>query len=117
MLRPGAPFGQLLEGFVLSELARQLTWSDHLAELHHYRDHNKVEVDAVLEDRAGQVVGIEVKASSTVRSDDFRGLRRLEERLGDDFRVGIVLYTGSSTLPFGERLRAVPVSALWQVGS
>nr|WP_305788404.1 DUF4143 domain-containing protein [Actinoplanes lichenis] len=117
LLRPGAPFGQLLEGFVLSELARQLTWSDHLAELHHYRDHNKVEVDAVLEDRAGQVVGIEVKASSTVRSDDFRGLRRLEERLGDDFRVGIVLYTGSSTLPFGERLRAVPVSALWQVGS
>jgi predicted AAA+ superfamily ATPase len=29
--RPGAPFGPLLEGFVLSELTRQLTWSEELA--------------------------------------------------------------------------------------
>ncbi|MDR7274285.1 ATP-binding protein [Catenuloplanes atrovinosus] len=117
LLRPGAPFGPLLEGFVLSELARQLTWSDQLAELSHYRDRDRVEVDAVLENRRGQVVGIEVKAASTVRSDDFRGLRRLEDRLGDDFVAGVVLYTGTTTLPFGERLRAMPVSALWQVAA
>ena len=115
LLRPGAPFGPLLESFVLSELARQLTWSDQLADLYHYRDHSKFEVDAVLENRRGQVVGIEVKAATTVGSDDFRGLRRLAERLGDDFITGIVLYTGTSTLPFGEKLRAMPVSALWQV--
>ncbi|MFI5838773.1 ATP-binding protein [Catenuloplanes sp. NPDC051500] len=116
LLRPGAPFGGLLEGFVLSELARQLTWSDQLAVLSHYRDRDKVEVDAVLENRRGQVVGIEVKAASTVRAEDFRGLRRLQERLGDDFVTGLVLYTGTTTLPFGERLRAMPVSALWEVG-
>lgn len=40
----------------------------------------------------------------------------LADRLGDDFVVGVVLYTGTETLPFGPRLRAVPVSALWQVG-
>jgi uncharacterized protein len=114
LLRPGAPFGPLLESFVLSELARQLTWSEQLADLYHYRDHSKFEVDAVLENRHGQVVGIEVKAASTVGSDDFRGLRRLADRLGDDFVAGIVLYTGTATLPFGDRLRAMPVSALWQ---
>jgi hypothetical protein len=113
--RPGAPFGPLLENFVLSEVARQLTWSRQLAELYHYRDHNKVEVDGVLEDRHGQVIGIEVKAATTVRSDDFNGLRQLAARLGDDFRAGIVLYTGSTTLPFGPKLRAVPVSALWEL--
>jgi predicted AAA+ superfamily ATPase len=113
--RPGAPFGPLLEGFVLSELARQLTWSHELADLYHYRDHNNVEVDAVLENRHRQVVGIEVKAASTVRSDDFTGLRRLAERLGDEFLVGIVLYTGNTTLPFGPKLRAMPVSSLWQL--
>jgi len=111
--RPGAPFGPLLEGFVLSELARQITWSQQLVELYHYRDHNKVEIDAVLENRQRQVVGIEVKAASTVRSDDFNGLRRLAEKLGDDFVLGVVLYTGSATLPFGPKLRAMPVSALW----
>lgn len=114
LLRPGAAFGPLLEGFVLMELARQLTWSDERVELFHYRTRDKTEVDAVLENRRGQVVGVEVKASSTVRAEDFRGLRHLTERLGDDFLVGIVLYTGDQTLPFGPRLRAMPLSALWQ---
>ncbi|MEV6299630.1 ATP-binding protein [Actinoplanes sp. NPDC051861] len=115
LLRPGEPLGPLLEGFVISELARQATWSEQLVDIFHYRDHNKVEVDVILENRRRQVVAIEVKASSTVRSDDFRGLRRIGERLGDDLIAGIVLYTGTSTLPFGEKMRAVPVSALWQV--
>ncbi|MQA17539.1 MAG: DUF4143 domain-containing protein [Pseudonocardiaceae bacterium] len=110
----GGPFGPLLEGFVLMELARQLTWSEERAELFHYRTRDKVEVDAVLENRRGKVVGVEVKAASTVRAEDFRGLRHLAERLGDDFEVGLVLYTGDQTLPFGPRLRAMPVSALWE---
>ncbi len=114
LLRPGAPFGPLLEGFVLMELARQLTWSDERVELFHYRTRDKTEVDAVLENRRGHVVGVEVKAASTVRAEDFRGLRHLAERLGNDFVVGIVLYTGDQTLPFGPRLRAMPLSALWQ---
>jgi uncharacterized protein len=109
------PLGPLLEGFVLMELARQLTWSEQTVELFHYRTKDKVEVDAVLENRRGQVVAIEVKASSTVRGSDFRGLKHLAERLGDDFLAGVVLYTGPETLPFGPRLRAMPVSALWEV--
>jgi uncharacterized protein len=114
LLRPGGPFGPLLEGFVLMELARQLTWSRQRAELFHYRTKDRVEVDAILESRQGNVVGIEVKASSTVTAGDFRGLRHLAERTGPDFIAGIVFYTGTQTLPFGPRLRAVPVSALWQ---
>ena len=61
------------------------------------------------------MVGSEVKAATTVGPYDFRGLRRLADRLGDDFVTGIVLYTGTATLPFGDKLRALPVSALWQV--
>ena len=114
--RPGAPFGPLLEGFVLSELSRQLSWSDEAVDLYHYRDQAQFEVDAILENRRGQVVGIEVKAASTVRADDFKGLRRLSDKLGDDFLVGIVLHTGEYTLPFGPKMRAMPVSALWEVG-
>ena len=113
--RPGALFGPLLEGFALSELARQLTWSTELTDLYHYRDHNKNEVDAVLENRRRQVIGIKVKAASTVRADDFTGLRRLAEKLGEDFVAGFVLYTGTATLPFGPKLRALPLSAIWQL--
>lgn len=116
LLQPGnSQFGGLLESFVLMELARQLTWSDESVELYHFRTRDKVEVDAVLENRRGQVVGIEVKASATPRSEDFRGLRHLAERLGDDFIAGIVLHTGDQTLPFGPKLRAMPVSAVWEL--
>lgn len=115
LLQPDGVLGPLLEGFVLMELARQLTWSDVRAELYHYRTKDKTEVDAVLEDRRGRAVGIEVKAASTVTEKDFRGLRHLAERLGGDFVVGLVLYTGGQTVPFGPRLRAMPVSALWEV--
>ncbi|WP_328604095.1 ATP-binding protein [Amycolatopsis sp. NBC_00345] len=115
LLRPGGEFGPLLEGFVTMELARQLTWSDTRAELYHYRTKDKVEVDVVLENARGHVIAIEVKAATTVTAKDFRGLRHLEERLGEDFLAGYVLHTGPETLPFGPKLRAVPISALWQV--
>ncbi len=95
------------------ELARQITWSDEEVELFHYRTRDQVEVDAVLENRRGEVVGVEVKAASTVSPNDFRGLRHLAERLGDDFRVGLVLHTGKQTLPFGPKMLAMPISALW----
>ena len=115
--RPDGALGPLLEGFVTMELARQLTWSATRAELFHYRTRDGVEVDIVLEDRGGEVVALDVKASATVRAEDFRGLRHLQQRLGSDFRAGFVLYTAERTLPFGEGLRAVPISALWGVGS
>ncbi len=110
-----AAIGSIIETFVLGELARQLTWSTTFCRLYHYRDRDGYEVDAILEDDAGTVVGIEVKAAETVRSDDFRGLRRLQRRLGDRFRAGIVLYCGDQELPFGDGLACLPISALWTV--
>jgi hypothetical protein len=115
LIRPGGQFGPLLEGFVQMELARQATWSDSRVDLFHYRTKDKVEVDVILENRQGKVVGIAVKAASTVGHDDFNGLRHLAQRLGDDFIVGLVMYSGQQTLSFWPRLRAMPVSAIWEV--
>ncbi|MER5625287.1 ATP-binding protein [Streptosporangium sp. NPDC002544] len=111
----GDLFGPLLEGFVLMELARQLSWAEEDVRLFHYRTKDQVEVDAVLETADGRVAGVEVKASATVRSDDFRGLRLLERQTGDAFAAGVVLYTGDQSLSFGPRLKALPVSALWRL--
>lgn len=114
--RIDSPLGGLLEGFVMMEIARQLGWSDTRAELFHYRTKDKVEVDVILEDRRGQVVAIDVKASATARPEDFRGINHLAARLGDDLIAGIVLYMGSETLAFGPKNLAVPISALWELG-
>ncbi|MGQ4598377.1 DUF4143 domain-containing protein [Nocardia sp. R6R-6] len=108
-----AAIGGLIETFVLGELTRQLTWSQTMAQLHHYRDRDGYEVDAILEDNAGRVVAIEVKAAETVRTDDFRALRILQNRLGDRFRAGFVLYCGDQQLPFGAGLSCLPISTLW----
>ncbi len=112
---PGGAAGPVLENFVLMELARQLTWNDERATLWHYRTKDKVEVDAVIEAADGRIVGIEVKAGATLNKQDFAGLRHLRDRLGDRFVAGFVLYTGQHSLAFGDRLRALPIDALWRV--
>lgn len=111
---PDGTAGPMVETFVLSELARQLSWNEQRAYLFHYRTKDKVEVDAVLETADGRVVGIEVKAGATVRTEDFAGLRHLANRLRSRFIAGYLLYTGQQTLPFGDRLLAVPIDALWR---
>ena len=108
-----ALFGPVLETFVLAELLKLASWSDDRYEFSHFRDKERKEVDIVMEDRRGRVVGIEVKASATVTARDFAGLRRLSEACGDRFVLGLVLHDHERVVPFGERLLAAPISALW----
>lgn len=108
-------FGHLLESFVVGELRKQTSWSERRVSLHHYRTTAGREVDILLEDSAGGLVGLEVKASSTVERQDFIGLDTVAEDAGRRFVRGVVLYTGSETVAFGPRYMAMPVSALWRM--
>ena len=105
--------GAMLENFVAMELIKQRTWSKTKPEIHHFRTSSGQEVDIVLEDRAGRVVGIEVKSATTIGTDDFRGLRALREAAGTKFLRGIVLHDGSRTVQFDDRLLSAPIAALW----
>lgn len=106
--------GRILENFVACELLKQISYAETAYRLYHFRTSKGREVDFVVENAHGQIVGIEVKASATVGADDFRHLRALAEWTGERWAGGFVLYTGSMQVPFGERLWAVPVSSLWQ---
>jgi uncharacterized protein len=109
--------GQLVETFVHNELLKQQTWNETPVNLFHWRDRDGAEVDLILETRSGLVCGVEVKASTTVNSDDFRWLRRLDQKLGEQFHRGIVFHLGERPLSFGPKLVALPLSALWSVGT
>jgi hypothetical protein len=105
--------GGLVESFVLGELLKHLAFSAQRLTLWHYRTQSNIEVDFILENRMGKLTGVEVKASATVDSKDFKGLRHLQETEPDTFQRGIVLYSGREVVPFGEHLFAVPLSMWW----
>ncbi len=107
--------GPLLETFIGAELRKQIGWSDVQPSLFHFRSANGFEVDLVLEDRAGRLVGIEIKARATVNGADFRGLRMLAAVSGARFARGVVLHTGSQSVAFGDRLWALPMSTVWSI--
>lgn len=106
-------FGPVLETFVLSEIMKQIAWLDGTYAVHHYRDKDQDEVDIVVENDRGALVGLEVKAAATVNTGDFKGLRKLAHASRNRFMLGAVLYDGESTVSFGERLFAAPISCLW----
>jgi predicted AAA+ superfamily ATPase len=106
-------FGALLESFVFAEVLKLMDASDLRLTPYHFRDQQMHEVDIVLERDDGMIVGIEIKASATVRSSDFAGLRTLAEVCKERFAYGVVLYDSNDVVPFGERLSAAPLSTLW----
>jgi len=108
----GGLAGSLVETFVATELERQASWAAQPFTFWHYRDGAR-EVDTVVEHPSGDIVGIEIKAGATVRAEDFNGLTYLRDRVGGRLKAGIVVYAGARTLPFGDRLWALPLSGLW----
>ena len=106
--------GHLLETFAFQELRRQASWHDAPTEFFHFRDKDGVEADIVIRRASGAIASVEIKAAATVRSKDFQGLRKLEGAVGGRFVRGVVLYDGETSIPFGDKFHAVPISRLWR---
>ncbi|MCL2248087.1 MAG: ATP-binding protein [Oscillospiraceae bacterium] len=114
-IKNGTALGPLLETFVINEIIKQQAWSSADFSLLHYRDSDNKEVDLILEFIDGRVIAIEIKAASSVSKSDFSGLKTLRNILGERFYCGILLYTGTDVLPFGDNLFVAPISAVWEV--
>lgn len=106
-------FGHVLETYVYGELLKHVQTADSDFRLMSFRDTDQVEVDFVIENTAGELICIEVKASATVSESDLKGLKKLASLAGAQFKMGIVLYNGEETLPLGQHLWAAPLSSLW----
>ena len=109
-------FGGVAENFVVNELCKQISWAPRKRiNIYYCRlSDNRSEVDIILEDEKGKVVGIEVKSGETPNSSDFKHFKQLKELVGSDFLRGIVLYSGKDKVPFGSENWAVPISDLWK---
>ena len=106
-------FGNVLESFVFGELLKHLSTVDGDYRLLYYRDADRFEVDVVIENAAGQLVAVEVKAAATVKESDLRGLKKLASLAGSQLKMGVLLYDGTETMPLGNGIWAAPLSSLW----
>lgn len=105
--------GALVETFVANQLARHLAFSAQRLSIWHYRSQAGQEVDFLLEDRQGRLMGVEVKASATVDASDFKGLRHLQQTEPERFHCGYVMYAGREVVAFSPSLVALPLSWWW----
>jgi predicted AAA+ superfamily ATPase len=111
---PGHPaLGMLVETFVLTELMKLLPLADTAVSIWHFRERDGREIDFILEGPQGQIVALEVKATSSPGRDTVRHLVWLKERLGSRLTAGIVLHLGPHGSSYGDGIYALPVSTLW----
>ena len=115
-LRQRKLFGQMLESFVFAELRKQATWAEGEYGIFYYRDKDQNEVDFVIENASGEIVGVEVKSAASVTAHDLVGMKKLASLAPQFLKAGIILYDGTETLPMGQingrPLWAVPLSTL-----
>jgi predicted AAA+ superfamily ATPase len=108
-------FGGLVENLVLCELLKHATWAEEDVSFYHYRDTARHELDLVVERSDGKVVGVEVKASMTVKPEDFSGMSVFADYAKDKFLHGVLFYSGDKVLPFkinGRVFHALPLSSV-----
>jgi predicted AAA+ superfamily ATPase len=114
LLSDGQAFGRMLENFVYAELLKQTSWSALDCELFHFRTRTGIEVDFIVKDQDGRLVALEIKASTSVTQDDFRGINYFASHFKQKFTRGVVLYCGDRLIAFGDNKWAMPVSMLWE---
>jgi len=90
------------------DVLKQLASSEELADLYHFRASDGREVNFVLEQGNGKLLGFELKARDIASDTDSHGLKELRRQTGHDFVFEIVLYRDLKTIYFSEQLWAVP---------
>lgn len=107
--------GKLIETHVGNELQKHIDSTENQCILYHYRDREKREIDFIIEGYRGDLLGIEVKASTTPSLNDFKSLKLVKEKIkpSDKNFIGLVLYTGQHIVSFGGDMFAVPISCLY----
>ncbi len=104
--------GKLMENWVYHGISSLRSLSPGL-EVSQHRDSNRREVDFIVENPKGDILGVEVKAGA-MSSDDFSHLKWFAANCAKRKFTGVVLYTGEDILPFGKNLFAVPMACLAQ---
>lgn len=106
-------FGHLLETFAINELLKQASWCPDATGVGHWRTHDGLEVDLVIELDDGGVLGFEIKSSGRVPGNGLTPLKKLRDAVGPNFRAGYALHLGERSYTFDDRIHVLPLDRLW----
>jgi uncharacterized protein len=114
ILRDGDLLGRIIDTFVASQIRPELTLGRQPVSMFHLRQDGRQEIDLILERRDGALIALEIKASTSVDLKDARHLVWLRNQVpAEQYKAGIVFYTGSHIMNMSDKIWAVPISALW----
>lgn len=114
VLRDGDMLGRIVDSFVAAQLRPEATVADCEPRLHHLRTQGgRQEIDILAELGGGNVIAIEIKASSAPGPDDTKHLRWLRDELGERFLAGVVFHTGPRVFDLSDRIIAAPIASIW----
>lgn len=106
--------GKLVETFVFNQISAILEAQSKDLKLYHYRDREKREIDFLIQNEDGDILGIEVKSGSAIKKSMFKHLDWFKRNIAKNNKFkGIVLYSGEHIVSFGEDMWAIPISILW----
>jgi predicted AAA+ superfamily ATPase len=106
--------GHFVETWAAIELKKLISVTDERIKLYFWRTQTGQEVDFLLE-KAGKLIGIEVKWASRIDSATLNNLERCAEVLGSRYHLSIILYRGTETVSFSPKIVALPFSLFFGI--
>lgn len=114
LMHSQALFGKILENFIVNELHKQASWMLTPPTFSHFRTHTGIEVDFIIETPDANLIAIEIKCSTHISKNDFKGLEYFSDLVEKKFQAGILLYCGKNIIKYRDNLYAMPVDLVWQ---
>jgi len=100
--------GPLYETMVVGEIVRWVKTMNKNGDIYFYRTRSGLEVDILLQTQSG-IVGIEIKSRGKIVASDITALKQVAQRLGDEWKGGLLIYRGEEIKQIGEpKIWAVP---------
>jgi predicted AAA+ superfamily ATPase len=102
-------FGQVYETMVVGELIKWISTAQKHAEIYFYRTRSGMELDMLVQTEAG-LIGIEIKSRKRYAKPDLRAMKEIAQRLGKDWRGGLLVNQGNI-------LRKIDEPNIWVIPS
>jgi len=101
--------GQVYETMVVGEFIKWIRTAQKQAEIYFYRTRSGMELDMLIQTSSG-LIGIEIKSRKTFSKADLRTMKKISQRLGNEWRGGLLVNQGNV-------LRKIDEPNIWVIPS